>query len=87
MKNKVYEKMREYGWNLEDNTNKDFENVYQFHKRFLDSCYDYKCEVEENDEILDMNEISVADFEDMLDFITDFLRALDEVDKESEDNE
>ena len=29
-----------------------------------------------------MNDISVSRFEDMLDFMTDFLRAFEEVDKE-----
>lgn len=82
VKDKVFNKMVQYGWNLGDNTNKDFEEVYEIHKNFLDSCYDFKCEVDENDEILNMNDISVSSFEDMLDFMTDFLRALDEVDKE-----
>ena len=27
MKNKIFEKMREYGWNLGDNTDKDFADV------------------------------------------------------------
>lgn len=82
MKEKIYNKMVQYGWNLGDNTNKDFEEVFNIHKDFLDSCYDFKCEVEEDNEILNMNDISVSSFEDVLDFMTDFLRALNEVDKE-----
>ena len=74
--------MIQYGWNLEDNKLEDFNNVYNIHKDFLNSCYDFKCEVEENNEILNMNDISVSSFEDMLDFMTDFLRAFEEVDKE-----
>ena len=82
VKKEVFEKMIQYGWNLGDNELEDFDNVYDIHKTFLDKCYDYKCEVEEDNEILNMNDISVSSFEDMLDFMTDFLRALDEVDKE-----
>lgn len=74
--------MIQYGWNLEDNKLEDFNNVYNLHKDFLNSCYNFKCEVEENNEILNMNDISVSSFEDMLDFMTDFLRAFEEVDKE-----
>lgn len=37
---------------------------------------------EEENEILNINDISVSSFEDMLDFMTDFLRAFEEVDKE-----
>lgn len=74
--------MIQYGWNLEDNKLEDFNNVYNIHKDFLNSCYNFKCEVEENNEILNMNDISVSSFEDMLDFMTDFLRAFEEVDKE-----
>ncbi len=82
MKEKVFNKMIEYGWNLGDNEFKDFDEVFGIHKAFLDSCYDYKCEVEEDNEILNMNDISVSSFEDMLDFMTDFLRAFEEADKE-----
>ena len=83
MKEKIFNKMIEYGWNLGENKYEDFNNVYDIHKSFLDSCYDYKCEVEEDNEILNMNDISVSSFEDMLDFITDFLRAIDDIDKDT----
>ena len=82
IKEKVFNKMIQYGWNLADNELEDFNNVYNIHKNFLDSCYDFKCKVEEENEILNMNDISVSSFEDMLDFMTDFLRAFEEVDKE-----
>ena len=82
VKEEVFNKMIQYGWNLEDNKLEDFNNVYNIHKDFLNSCYNFKCEVEENNEILNMNNISVSSFEDMLDFMTDFLRAFEEVDKE-----
>jgi len=82
IKKQIYEKMIKYGWHLGNNEMKDFNCVYNAHENFLNGCYDYKCEVENNNEILNMNDISVSNFEDMLDFMTDFLRALDEVDTE-----
>lgn len=82
IKERIFDKMIQYGWNLGDNELEDFNNVYNIHKNFLDSCYDFKSEVGENNEILNMNDISVSSFEDMLDFMTDFLRAFEEVDKE-----
>lgn len=85
MKEKIFNKMIEYGWHLGENGYDDFDNVYNIHKSFLDSCYDYKCEVEEDNEILNMNDISVSSFEDMLDFITDFLRAIEDIDKKEEE--
>ena len=83
MKNKIFEKMQEYGWNLYDNTNKDFERIYNTHYNFIDSCYDYisNCNMNES---LNMNNISASDFEDMIVFMSDFLRALNEVDREYE---
>lgn len=81
-KEKIFDKMIQYGWNLGENKYEDFNNVYEIHKTFLDNCYDFKCEVEENNGILNMNDISVSRFKDMLDFMTDFLRALNEVDRE-----
>ena len=47
MKNKIFEKMQEYGWNLGDNTYKDFADVYDIHYEFIDSLYDYFREQEE----------------------------------------
>jgi hypothetical protein len=82
VKEKVFNKMIQYGWNLGFNKMEDFNNVYNIHKDFLDSCYKFKCLVAENNKILNMNDISVSSFEDMLDFMTDFLRAFEEVDKE-----
>lgn len=46
MKNKIFEKMKEYGWNLGDNTNKINEQIFQ----------------------------------DMISFMNDFLRALNDID-------
>ena len=81
MKNKIFEKMREYGWNLDDNTDKDFANVYNTHYNFIEGCYDYIADCDMN-EPLNMNDISASGFEDMITFMSDFLRALNELDIE-----
>ena len=41
MKEKIFEKMIEYGWSLGD-----FDNVYYQHYDFIDSCYDYMVDEE-----------------------------------------
>lgn len=82
MKDKIFDKMIEYGWNLGDNTKEEWESVFNTHCDFIGSCYEYKCECEENDEILNMNDISVSSFEDMVDFMSDFLRAIQDIDFE-----
>lgn len=78
MKNKIFEKMREYGWNLGDNTDKDFVDVYNIHYNFIEGCYDYIANCDMN-EPLNMNDISASGFEDMICFMSDFLRALNEL--------
>lgn len=80
MKDKVFNKMKEYGWNLGDNTNKDFEDVYNTHYNFIEGCYDYIADCDMN-EPLNMNDISASGFEDMITFMSDFLRALNDIDK------
>ena len=78
MKNKIFEKMREYGWNLGDNTDKDFADVYNTHYNFIEGCYDYIADCDMN-EPLNMNDISANGFEDMITFMSDFLRALNDI--------
>ncbi len=80
IKEKVFEKMREYGWNLGDNTDKDFADVYNTHYKFIEGCYDYIADCDIN-EPLNMNDISASGFEDMITFMSDFLRALNDIDK------
>ena len=80
MKNKIFEKMQEYGWNLGDNTDKDFADVYDTHCKFIEGCYDYIADCDMN-EPLNMNDISASGFEDMITFMSDFLRALNDIDK------
>ena len=84
MKEKVFEKMKEYGWNLNYNTNKDFEEVYNIHYNFIESCYDYISDYNIN-EPLSLSEIDTQSFEDMITFMSDFLRALNDLEKKAQD--
>ena len=81
MKDKIFKKMIQYGWNLGDNAEEDFEEVYNIHKDFLEEVYDFKTENED----FTMQDISKSRFEDMVDFMSDFLRALDEVNEVKEE--
>lgn len=82
IKKRIFNKMIKYGWNLGYNDYADFYNVYAIHKDFLDNAYDLVHEFVDYNEKFDMNKIDFQSFSDMLDFMTDFLRALNEVDKE-----
>ena len=79
IKEKVFNKMMQYGWNLGDNTYKDFANVYNTHYKFIEGCYDYIADCD-MDKPLNMNDISASGFEDMITFMSDFLRALNDID-------
>lgn len=79
IKEKVFNKMMQYGWNLGDNTYKDFANVYNTHYKFMEGCYDYIADCD-MDKPLNMNDISASGFEDMITFMSDFLRALNDID-------
>ena len=74
MKEKIFNKMIEYGWNLED-----FNEVYNTHYYNIDDWYDY---ISGEDYDYTMQDISKSKFESMIDFMSDFLRALNELDKE-----
>lgn len=74
MKNKIFDKMIEYGWNLED-----FNKVYDIHYYNIEDWYDY---ISGEDYDYTMQDISKSKFESMIDFMSDFLRALNELDKE-----
>lgn len=74
MKNKIFDKMIEYGWNLED-----FNEVYDTHYYNIEDWYDY---ISGEDYDYTMQDISKSKFESMIDFMSDFLRALNELDKE-----
>ena len=74
MKEKIFNKMIEYGWNLED-----FNEVYDTHYYNIDDWDDY---ISGEDYDYTMQDISKSKFESMIDFMSDFLRALNELDKE-----
>lgn len=79
MKEKVFEKMREYGWNLGNNTDEDFKEVYNIHYNFIEGCYDYIVDNDINKE-LDFNSLNKQEMEDMITFMSDFLRAINDID-------
>ena len=79
MKEKIFAKMREYGWNLGYNTDKDFEEVYKIHYNFIEGCYDYISDYDIN-EPLSLSDIDTQSFEDMITFMSDFLRAINDID-------
>lgn len=73
MKEKVFDKMIEYGWTLED-----FEEVYNHHYNFIDRIY----EKNKNNDTLDFDVISWGMAWDTVCFMSDFLRAINELDEE-----
>ena len=81
LREKIFEKMQEYGWNLGDNTYKDFADVYDIHYGFIDSLYDYFREQEEVGKSIDLNDISEEGLFETIVFMSDFLRALNDIDK------
>lgn len=81
IKEKVFNKMIQYGWNLADNELEDFNNVYNTHYDFIQSLYDYFVETDESNVSRDLNDISEQDLQDMISFMSDFLRAFNEIDK------
>ena len=80
IKEKIFNKMKEYGWNLGNNTNKDFAGVYDIHYGFIDSLYDYFREQEEIGKSIDLNDISEEGLFETIVFMSDFLRALNDID-------
>ena len=79
MKEKIFDKMIEYGWHLED-----FNEVYNKHYDSIDCWYEY---ISGEDYDYTMQDISKSKFESMIDFMSDFLRALNELDKEIKEDE
>lgn len=80
IKEKVFNKMIQYGWNLADNELEDFNNVYNTHYDFIQSLYNYFVETDESNISRDLNDISEQSLQDMTSFMSDFLRALNEID-------
>lgn len=81
MKDKVFNKMREYGWNLGDNTDKEFSRVYNWHYDFIDKLFDNFCQCDTDLIPYDKIEINRQELCDMITFMSDFLRALNDIDK------
>lgn len=83
MKEKIFDKMIKYGWNLGDNEFKDFNEVYELHYNFLDSLYDKFSEA--NDYIEEREVLESTDSTDLYNaiaFIGDFLRAINDLESE-----
>lgn len=72
MKEKIFDKMKEYGWQLDN-----WEKVYDKHYENINEWYDFI--VEENYNFL-MQDISKSNFESFVDFMSDFLRAINDID-------
>ena len=79
IKEKIYNKMIQYGWNLGNNDLMNFDKVYDLHYNFIEDTFDF---ISEDDYDFSMQDISKEKFGSMIDFISDFLRALDEIDRE-----
>ena len=80
MKNEIFNQMKWYGWNIGDDTNKDFEDVYNTHYGFIQSLYDYFVETDEPNVSRDLNDINEQNLQDMITFMGDFLRSLNDRD-------
>lgn len=78
MKEKIFNKMKEYGWNLED-----FNEVYDTHYYNIYAWYEYICS---EDYDYTMQDISKQKFSDMIDFMSDFLRAINDLESENEND-
>lgn len=83
MKDKIFEQMIRYGWNLGNNTIDDFENVYRKHYNFIQSLYDYFVETEDINSSRNLNNIDEQQLYDMISFMSDFLRAFNETNDNS----
>ena len=75
MKEKIFNKMIEYGWNLED-----FNEVFELHKKQIDDRWEL---LEENYGVLTDSERE-RELEGLR-FITDFLRAINDCEVDNEE--
>ena len=73
MKEKIFNKMIEYGWNLFDNSMEDFNTTYNYHYNRLNNKWET---LEDKWNITENEELELED----LRFITDFLRAINDID-------
>ena len=72
MKEKIFNKMIEYGWHLEN-----WNDIYKYHYNNIESWYNF---LVDTDYDFNMEEISKDKFTDMVDFMSDFLRAINDID-------
>ena len=72
--------MIEYGWHLDENRYKDFEEVFNIHSSFIESSFD-KIEESDINTKFDMNSLDFQSFYDMVSFMSDFIRALNDIDE------
>ena len=79
MKTQIFEIMRKYGWNLGDNSNESFEEIYNKHHDFIQGLYDYFVETDDIDVSRNLNDINEQNLYDTISFISDFLRALNDI--------
>lgn len=79
MKNEIFNQMKRYGWNIGDNTKEEFENTYSIHYDFIQNLYDFVAD-SDIDKPINLNHINKQMFEDMITFMSDFLRALNDRD-------
>ena len=80
IKEKIFNKMIEYGWHLDENRYKDFEEVFNIHSSFIESSFD-KIEESDINTRFDMNSLDFQSFYDMVSFMSDFIRALNDIDE------
>lgn len=80
MKNKIFDKMKEYGWNLGNGTSKDFAKVYDIHYKFIDNLFEFFREEYGIEENIDLNKINKENLLETIVFMSDFLRALNDID-------
>lgn len=81
IKEKVFSRMEDYGWHLEN-----WQDVYEIHCDFMEGLYDYFVDHDIDTEI-NLNDIDQQSLYDMTAFMSDFLRAFDEIDMEMSNNE
>lgn len=80
MKNKIFEKMKEYGWNLGNGTSKDFAKVYDIHYKFIDNLLKSFGEQYYIEGDINLNKIDKENLFETIVFMSDFLGALNDVD-------
>lgn len=84
MKEKIFSKMREYGWSLYGS----WHDVYNSHYDMMQDLYNFLHLLDdyqglyEDETCIDLNDIDQQKLTDLADFMSDFLRAINDIDKE-----